>query len=123
MSDSSSDISYTVYIGANKFERPATELPGEREKTRKIEPGWSYEVKIGKQAIELEFLEFQVFRLLASRPYQPFSATRIIRSLSSESPSLTERQLKTIIVSLRRKLGFFADYIQRVPHMGYRFKA
>ena len=77
----------------------------------------------GEEPIQLEFVEFQILLFLASKPYHPFTRRRIAEAVTSASHPVTEEHIDQYIASLRNQLGFFHDFVQTVPHMGYRFKA
>ncbi len=84
---------------------------------------WSYDMKRGRQTVRLNTVEYRIFRFLAARPYHAYTRRRIAEAVSTESQPVTAETLRRYIASLRDKLGFFADYIQSVPYIGYRFKA
>jgi DNA-binding response OmpR family regulator len=85
--------------------------------------GYSYEMKLGRETIRLNEIEFRILSLLAANPYQAFTRRQIVEAVSTESHPVTEATLGQHIATLREKLGFFGDYIQSVPFVGYRFKA
>ena len=83
----------------------------------------TYEIIVTGRAISLDFAEFQIMRLLARRPYHAFRPEEIVRTITAEGVTdVTVDNLRQVIVDLRQKLGFFRDYIQSVPYIGYRFK-
>jgi DNA-binding response OmpR family regulator len=84
---------------------------------------WSYDVKRGREPIRLSDIEYRILKFLSSRPYHAFTPRDIVRAVTTENQPVTERTLRAHIQSLRAKLGFFADYVQTVPYIGYRFKA
>ena len=81
-----------------------------------------YRVAIGREPIELGRVEFRILVLLASRPYRPFSRAKIAEAISSPLQTVEEQEVDQHILSLREQLGFFRDYVQTVPNLGYRFK-
>jgi DNA-binding response OmpR family regulator len=98
--------------------------PARRRCIEQIAVGpWSYLAKRGRVTIRLNVVEYRILKLLASRPYHVFSARRIADAVSTPSRRVSADSLRLHVASLRSQLGFFSDYIQRVPHMGYRFKA
>jgi len=97
-----------VDVSVDAFDKPA--------------PG-VYRVKLGRETVWLPPVEYSILRLLAARPYRPLSKARIAAAVSSDHLPVTEESLSGHIKILREKLGFFRDYIQFVPYMGYRFKA
>ena len=84
---------------------------------------WSYLAKLGLGKIRLSPVEFRILQFLAARPYHAYSRRRIARAASTAEQPDTEQTLGRYIRSLRDQLGFYSDYIQRVPYIGYRFKA
>jgi two-component system phosphate regulon response regulator PhoB len=68
-------------------------------------------------------VEFRILVLLASKPYYPFSKQAIADAVTTERQPVSEETLDQHIAALRDQLGFFRDYVQTVPYMGYRFKA
>lgn len=84
---------------------------------------WSYRVKRGLDPISLDDIEYRILKFLSSKPYHAFTPRRIAQAVTSEQLPVTEDSLRGHITSLRAKLGFFADYVQTVPYIGYRFKA
>jgi DNA-binding response OmpR family regulator len=93
-----------------------------RRKDEQISPRPGYLVELSGQAIPLELIEFRILRFLSSRPYKAFTRQQIVRAISSESHPVTVESLDQHIMTLRDKLGLFSDYVQSVPHVGYRFK-
>lgn len=83
---------------------------------------WSYLAKLGRGVLRLGPVEFRILRLLAAHPYRPFSRDQIAAEASTEKEPITASAVGSHIRSLRRQLGFAANYIQRVPYLGYRFK-
>lgn len=83
----------------------------------------SYRVALGREVIELGFIEFRILTLLAARPYFAFSRQAIAEAVTSPERPITADQIDTCIASLLNQLGVFHDYVQTVPYIGYRFKA
>jgi len=83
---------------------------------------WSYHAKRGRGMIRLTLVEYRILRFLASQPNQAFTRRSIANAVSTASHSVTVETLGQQIHSLRGQLGFFSDYIQSVPYIGYRFK-
>ena len=86
-----------------------------------INPG-RHEVICGKTAIELTASEFRLLNLLAQRPGWVFTREQIVDGVKGEDYAVTDRAVDVQMVSLRRKLGKRADYIETVRGVGYRFK-
>jgi DNA-binding response OmpR family regulator len=83
----------------------------------------SYRLALGNEAIELGIIEFRILLLLASKPYHAFSRANIVAAVSSEEKPVEEDMVDRHVASLLEQLGAFHDYVQAVPHIGYRFKA
>jgi len=104
-------------------------LDGERQPARRrcveqtVVGPWSYFAKRGRGTIRLSFVEYRILKLLASRPNQVFSPYRVAAAVSTTLRPVTAESLQHYVASLRSQLGFFSDFIQAVPYLGYRFKA
>lgn len=83
---------------------------------------WSYRAKRGRGTIRLTLVEYRILRFLAARPNQALTRRRIADAVSTAGHRVTTETLGRHIHSLRGQLGFYSDYIQWVPHIGYRFK-
>ncbi len=81
-----------------------------------------YRVALGLVPLELGDVEFRILVFLASRPYYPFSPQNISDAVTTPRLPVTPDTLDQHIAALREQLGFFRDYVQTVPYMGYRFK-
>jgi two-component system phosphate regulon response regulator PhoB len=86
-----------------------------------IHPG-RREVLLNSSPVDLTFSEFQILRFLASRPGWVFTRHQIIDAVHGDHCSVTDRSVDVQIVSLRKKLGESANYIETVRGVGYRFK-
>ncbi len=86
-------------------------------------PPYSYEMKLGREIVQLGLVEFRILRLLASRPYRAFTRNGIADAVSTRRHPVDSETLDGHIARLRNSLGFFGDYIQTVPNIGYRFRA
>lgn len=104
-------------------ERPVRRLPRVRASRETVVAPWSYLAKMARGTLELQSVEFRILRFLATRPYRAFSRQRIAAAVSTEREPVTEETLGRYIRSLRAQLGFYGDFIQTVPFIGYRFKA
>jgi DNA-binding response OmpR family regulator len=96
--------------------------PGEVEKAEANKTPSPFYAAFGPDPIPLDYIEYRILQFLSSKPYHAFTPRRIVAAVATDEHPLTEATLPGHIASLRRKLGFFADYIQSVPHIGYRFK-
>lgn len=81
-----------------------------------------HEVLVEDQAVKLTPIEFKILHFLASNPGYVFSRARIIDEAQGEDVTITERTVDVHVVSLRKKLGQYAAYIETVRGVGYKFK-
>jgi two-component system phosphate regulon response regulator PhoB len=81
-----------------------------------------HEVLVGKTAVTLTATEFRVLHFLARRPGWVFTRQQIVDAVKGEDYPVTERAVDVQMVSLRKKLGEGAEYIETVRGIGYRFK-
>ncbi len=86
-----------------------------------INPG-RHEVLVAGQPVELTHTEFQILWFLARRPGWVFTRYQIVDGAQGDGTAVTDRSVDVHIVSLRRKLGSFGQYIETVRGVGYRFK-
>lgn len=86
-----------------------------------IHPG-RHEVRIDDREVRLTPIEFRILYCLARRPGWVFTRSKIIENALGEDVLITERTVDVHVVSLRRKLGETADYIETVRGVGYRFR-
>lgn len=99
---------------------------GERE-FRKIIQGAltidldSHSAEIGGRPLMLTADEFKTLALLAGNPGRVFTRNQIIRKVKGDNYSVTARAIDMQMVNLRRKLGEWADRIETVRGVGYRF--
>ena len=83
----------------------------------------AYLIKLGRKPIWLDTVEFRIFVYLAEKPYKAYSREQLARAVHRDDDPVTPDSIDGWIESLRRQLGFFADYVQTVPYVGFRFKA
>lgn len=93
------------------------------EPLRSVPSRYSYEMKLGRLTIRLRPIEFRILRFLAARPYRACTRQRIAKAVSTRQHPVAPEALDRHIARLRQSLGFFHDYIQKVPYIGYRFRA
>ncbi len=86
-----------------------------------IHPG-RHEVLVKGQPIDLTRTEFRILQWLARRPGWVFTRYQIINGVQGDEIAVTDRSVDVHIVSLRRKLGPYGEYIQTIRGVGYRFK-
>jgi two-component system phosphate regulon response regulator PhoB len=80
------------------------------------------EVLVGNKTVELTFTEFNILHVLAKRPGLVFTRYQIVDAIRGSDYVVTDRAVDVQIVSLRKKLGRYGEYIETVRGVGYRFK-
>jgi two-component system phosphate regulon response regulator PhoB len=80
------------------------------------------EVLVKKKPVELTFTEFEVLRLLASRPGRVYTRGQIIDAVKGSDYPVTDRSVDVQIAGLRKNLGRLGDVIETVRGVGYRFR-
>jgi DNA-binding response OmpR family regulator len=103
-----------------QFVREAKRRRGQIEEQQP--PPSLYRIAFGLDPVVLGNLEFRILMLLASKPYWPFSPHSIVAAITTEREPVLEETIDQHIASLREQMGFFRDYVQTVPYLGYRFK-
>ncbi len=86
-----------------------------------IHPG-RHEVLLQDQPIDLTATEFRLLHLLARRPGWVFTRGQIVSQLHGQDYAITERAVDVQVVSLRKKLGAWGQYVETVRGIGYRLK-
>lgn len=86
-----------------------------------IHPGRHEAVLKGRQ-LTLTPTEFGILHFLASKPGWVFSREQIVDGVKGTDYPVTDRSVDVQMVNLRRKLGRYADYLETVRGVGYRFK-
>ncbi len=81
-----------------------------------------HKVTIKDRDIALTYTEFRILSLLAGNPGFAFTRHQIVDQVRGESYAVTERIVDVQMVSLRKKLGKYGDWIETVRGVGYRFK-
>ena len=81
-----------------------------------------HEVRIDGKPISLTLTEFKILHTLAIRPGRVFTRYQIVDTVHGGDYLVTDRAVDVQIVSLRRKLGEYAKYIETVRGVGYRFR-
>lgn len=80
------------------------------------------EARVRDKILSLTYTEFEVLRLLASRPGWVFSRYQIVDAIRGEDYPVTDRSVDVQLVGLRRKLGKDAKLLETVRGVGYRFR-
>ena len=72
--------------------------------------------------MDLTFTEFELLHFLAGHRGWVMTREQIIDAVRGDYYPATDRAVAVQIVGLRKKLGKYADYIETVRGVGYRFK-
>jgi two-component system, OmpR family, alkaline phosphatase synthesis response regulator PhoP len=80
------------------------------------------EVLVGGKAVTVTFTEFAILHCLVKRPGIVFSRYQIVDAIRGSDYPVTDRSIDVQIVSLRKKLGTAAKYLETVRGVGYRLK-
>ncbi len=83
----------------------------------------AYEVYVSGEKIDLTKTEFDILTLLAGKPNQVFTRSRILDRVREDNYSVTERVVDYQITGIRKKLGKARGHIKTVRGVGYKFEA
>jgi two-component system phosphate regulon response regulator PhoB len=83
----------------------------------------AYEVFAGGRKIALTRTEFEILALLAGKPNQVFTRSKILDSVREDGYPITERVVDYHVTGLRKKLGGAGRYVHTVRGVGYKFNA
>jgi two-component system, OmpR family, alkaline phosphatase synthesis response regulator PhoP len=81
-----------------------------------------HEVLVAGKAITVSFTEFAILHCLAKRPGVVFSRYQIVDAIRGSDYPVTDRSIDVQIVSLRKKLGTTAKYLETIRGVGYKFR-
>jgi two-component system alkaline phosphatase synthesis response regulator PhoP len=81
----------------------------------------AYEVLAGGRKIALTRTEFEILALLAGKPNQVFTRSRILDNVREDGYPITDRVVDYHLTGLRKKLGKSKKYLQTVRGVGYKF--
>ncbi len=79
-----------------------------------------YEVSVAGKVVALTLTEFNILYTLARRPGRVFTRYQIVDAIHGSDYLVTDRAVDVQIVSLRKKLGSHAKYVETVRGVGYR---
>jgi DNA-binding response OmpR family regulator len=83
----------------------------------------AHEVLLSGKKISLTKTEFDILALMAGKPNQVFTRSRILDQVREDGYPITERVVDYHVTGLRKKLGKAKKYIQTVRGVGYKFNA
>ena len=81
-----------------------------------------FKARLAGEKLELTTNEFHVLNYLARHAGWVFTRYQIVNAVRGEDYVVTERAIDVQIAGLRKKLGKYANYIETVRGIGYRFK-
>lgn len=79
-------------------------------------------VTLEGRSLELTLSEFELLAFLADKKGWVFTRGQIVDAIRGENYAVTERSIDVVIVGLRKKLKHYAEVIETVRGVGYRFK-
>jgi two-component system alkaline phosphatase synthesis response regulator PhoP len=82
----------------------------------------SYTAHLGKQKLILPRKEFETLVYLIRNKGRVLSRESILNAVWGENVHVVDRTVDVHIRKIREKLNTYADYIETVPGVGYRFK-
>lgn len=83
----------------------------------------SYIASIGQKRLVMPRKEFETLVFLIRNRGRVLSRESILNAVWGENIHVVDRTVDVHIRKIREKLGSYADYIETVPGVGYRFKA
>ena len=79
-------------------------------------------VTLEGNALDLTLSEFELLSFLADKKGWVFTRGQIVDAIRGENYAVTERSIDVVIVGLRKKLKHYAEVIETVRGVGYRFR-
>jgi len=80
-----------------------------------------YRATLDGKDLGLTLTEFELLRYLVRHPRKAFTRQQLLETIWQDAMMVTERTVDAHIKNLREKLGGFAQHIQTVRGVGYRF--
>ena len=74
------------------------------------------------RAVELTATEFEMLFFLIKRPGWVFSRSQIVEAVRGDDASVFDRTIDVHLVSLRKKLGQYGQFIETVRGIGYKLR-
>lgn len=82
----------------------------------------SYKVMIGSSDVSLTLTEFKILKELMENKGRVLSRQNLVTTVMGSDVSVTDRTIDVHLASLRKKIGEYADHIETVRGVGYRFR-
>jgi DNA-binding response OmpR family regulator len=83
----------------------------------------AHEVLVDGRLIGFTKTEFDILSLLAGKPNQVFTRSRILDHVREDNYSITERVVDYQVAGIRKKLGKARGFVQTVRGVGYKFRS
>jgi two-component system phosphate regulon response regulator PhoB len=80
-----------------------------------------YRSTLDEKDLGLTYTEFELLLYLVRHPRKAFTRQQLLETIWKDAMMVTERTVDAHIKNLREKLGPFAEHIQTVRGVGYRF--
>ncbi len=80
-----------------------------------------FRATLGDSDLGLTYTEFMLMCYLVRHPRKAFTRQQLLETIWKDAMMVTERTVDAHIKNLREKLGSFAQHIQTVRGVGYRF--
>ena len=80
-----------------------------------------HSVTIGGQLVKLTATEFKLLYQLASHPGRAYTREQLLNRVVGDGVVVVDRNIDVHIRAVRKKIGSYADHIQTVRGVGYRF--
>ncbi len=80
-----------------------------------------YRAELNGEDLGLTLTEFELLRYLVRHPRKAFTRQQLLETIWKDAMMVTERTVDAHIKNLREKLGDYAEHIQTVRGVGYRF--
>ena len=80
-----------------------------------------YRASLDGKDLGLTLTEFELVRYLVRHPRKAFTRQQLLETIWKDAMMVTERTVDAHVKNLREKLGSFAQHIQTVRGVGYRF--
>lgn len=77
-------------------------------------------VKVGENPVELTFKEYEVLKLLCSKPGIVFGRDQLMERVWGIDAAIESRTVDMHVKTLRKKLGFAGECIKTVRNVGYK---
>jgi DNA-binding response OmpR family regulator len=80
-----------------------------------------HEVKVDQEKIHLTGTEYLILKLLTKKPGHVFTREQLIKEVIGDQIYVTGRTIDTHVAGLRKKLKQYANLIETIRSVGYRF--